>query len=286
MKEELCARREREVLALAAGIAYSVTPDWYESTYRSLKMNLLFPKERAGHAPQPCLLFVCGGAYSVVNGAVWLPEMMYFARRGYTVATIEYRTSNQACFPAALVDVKAAVRFLKAHAQAFCIDPARIVIAGESAGGTLSALAGATAGQSAYEQGDYLNYDSRVAAVVDFYGPVDLENMARPAQSEDVHNWTLEAFLGAGYSPETARAASAMAQITPDAPPFLILHGTEDALVDIRTQSDAFYERLCALGVPATYYRLRGAGHGDAAFYQDEIKEKILRFMNGVFGGV
>lgn len=286
MKEELCTRREREVLALATDIAYSIVPDWYGSGCRSLKMNLIFPKVREGHAPQPCLLFVCGGAYSVVNAAVWMPEMLYFARRGFTVATIEYRTSNQACFPAALIDVKAAVRFLKAHAQAFCIDPRRIVIAGESAGGTLSALVGTTAAQSAYEQGDYLDHDSSVAAVVDFYGPVDLEHMARPEEDGDVHNWTLPAFLGAGYTPETARAASAMAQATAGAPPFLILHGTEDALVDIRTQSDAFYERLRALGVPVTYYRLQGAGHGDDAFYQDAIKEKILRFMHGVFGGI
>ena len=287
MKNDLRVPVRREVLAMAAGITYSVVPDWYDATCRNLTMNLIFPKYPLGHAPQPCLLFLCGGAYSVVNSAVWLPELMYFAERGYTVATIDYRTSNQPIFPAALIDAKSAVRFLKAHAAQFAIDPARIAISGESAGGTLAALVGATAGNPAWEQGDWLNFDSSVAAVVDYYGPVDLIASAKAALpvGGDVADWTLSAFLGAGYGEAQARAASAICHVGKDTPPFMLLHGTDDPVVNIHEQSDAMYDRLVECGVRAEYLRLEGAGHGDAAFYQDEVKARVLDFLDRVFGG-
>ncbi|MDY5219515.1 MAG: alpha/beta hydrolase [Eubacteriales bacterium] len=282
--KELDVNVRREVLALVSDVSYALVPDWYANTYRNLKMHLILPKHREGHALQPCLLFLCGGAFSVVNGGIWLPELLYFARRGYTVATIEYRTSNAAQFPAQLIDVKAAVRYLKAHARQFCIDPDRIVISGESAGGALCALAATTAGMQEYEQGDYLEYDSSVAAAVDFYGVVDVDTCPRTESAGgEVHAWTMEAYLGAGYTQADAARASALHHVSPGTPPVMILHGTEDPMVDV-TQSDRFYAKLRDSGVYVEYYKLRGVGHGQDAFYQDEVKALVLAFMNKVLG--
>ena len=275
-----------EVQSLVSDIGYRVVPDWYDGSYRELKMHLIIPKHRENHSLQPCLLFICGGAYSVVNGGIWLPEMLYFARHGYTVATIDYRTSNQAIFPAALQDAKCAVRFLKMHAAQFCIDPAKIIVAGESAGGTLAALVGVTGGIPEFEPDDYSEFDSSVAAVVDFYGPVDLIASGNThVESDTVDSWALEAFLGAGYGEETAIRASALHYVGAGTPPFMILHGTNDKLVDIAAQSDRMYDALVQNGVKAEYIRLEGAEHGDDAFYQEDIKARILNFMNGVIYG-
>lgn len=288
MKRDIKIAFTTEALSLVTGISYCMVPHWYKRTYINLTMNLLLPKHIQGHAKQPCLLFLCGGAYSVVDDAIWLPELMYFARQGYTVATIDYRTSNMACFPEPLMDVKAAMRFLKAHADEFCIDPERIAIAGESAGGTLAALVGTTAGAAEYERGEHLEYSSAPAAVVDYYGIVDLRKVVTPendhAQDEVVEEWMLPAFLGAGFSQETAQRASAICHVDANTPPFMILHGTEDPLVDIATQSDRMYEKLLEKGVYTEYYRFLGAGHGEDVFYQPEAKQLVLNFLNKVLG--
>ena len=273
----------QEVLSMASNITYSIVPDWYDGTYRDLKMHLIIPKHRQAHPPQPCILFLCGGAYAVVNGSIWLPEMMDFAREGYTVATIEYRTSNHDPFPAQLIDAKSAVRFLKAHAEQFCIDPHRIVAAGESAGGTLCSLLGVTAGLKQYDQGDYLEYDSSVAAVVDFYGPVNMAETAVETPGNGVvQSWAIKAFLGDAHDPDITRQASALTYVTPAAPPFMILHGTQDAIVNIQTQSDLLYQSLQENHVYVEYLRLTGADHGADAFYQPEIKREILAFLKKV----
>lgn len=283
MIENITLQPAQEVLSLVNGVTYSMVPHWYEGTYRDLKMNLILPKHRENHPAQPCLLFLCGGAYSVVDDAIWMPELMYFARRGYTVATINYRTSNQAIFPAQLIDAKAAVRFLKAHAGQFCIDPERIVISGESAGGTLCSLVGVTGGEAEFEQGDFLDYDSRVAAVVDFYGPVDMLAAAGKG-AQGMPDWIIPSFLGAGYDEATARRASAIEYVNALTPPFMILHGTADPVVDMKSQSDRMYEKLQENGVYVEYLRFTDAGHGADVFYQPEVKERICKFLDKVLG--
>lgn len=296
MKQTIKVETRHAVNSMLTGIGFSVVSDWYHAAYRTLKMDLIIPKHRENQAPRPCLLFLCGGAFCTVNGSVWMPEMVYFAERGYVVATAEYRTTNQAAFPAALIDAKSAVRFLKAHATEFCIDPAKIVVAGESAGGTLCSLVGVTGGMAEFEQGDYLEYDSKVAAVVDYYGLVDmaaihedlpgiLEKIRSVPSSDAIPPWMLEAFLGLDYTREEMDRASAITYVNPKTPPFMILHGTEDIGVDIAHQSDAFYERLVENGVKAAYYRLEGEGHGADAFYQPEIKEKVIAFLDEIFAG-
>lgn len=280
MKQIIQASREREVLSLISGITFSSTPVWYDATRRDLKMDVLFPKHHTQHKPCPAIIWVCGGAFQSVDRSVWIPELEGFARAGYVVASIEYRLSGEASFPAALIDCKAAVRYLRAHASALCIDPERIFIMGESAGGCLASLVGVTAGMQEYEQGDWLEFSSRVQAVVDYYGVVQMP--PEPTHFDgDLPYWTLEAFVGANYRPEQAEAASAVSLVGQSTPPVMILHGTADAIVPIEL-SRLFYDRLTAAGIRAEYLELEGAEHGDDAFYQPEIQQRILDFLGSI----
>lgn len=241
-------------------------------------MDMIVPKAREGHQKLPAIVWVCGGAFRVVDRSVWVPELLHFARAGYVVASVDYRTCSEAVFPVPLMDVKAAIRFLKAHSADNCIDPERIFIMGESAGGTLASLVGTTGGNKEYEVGEYLEYDSRVAGVVDYYGITSFteSSFAVPDLSEN--------FLGADYTEKTAKAASALEQVCSDVPPFLILHGEKDTRVPIG-QSEAFYEKLQEKGVKAEFWILEEAVHGDDLFYQDEVADRILEFLDFSLAG-
>lgn len=277
MQETIKIRSRQEVLSLVTNITFANVPCWYDATRRDLHMDLIVPKNRQEHAPCPAIIWICGGAYMVVDHSVWMPELVRFARAGYVVASVEYRTSNEAPFPAQLIDVKSAVRYLKAHAKEYCIDPDRIYAMGESAGGTLACLLGTTGCRSEYDQGDNLTFSSEVHGVVDFYGITDLADNAWEVGGA-VPPWTVDAFLGAGYCQPQAKAASAIYHVAENTPPFMILHGTEDSVVPLE-QSRRLFNVLQENNVPAQFLLLEGAGHGDDCFYQDAIMEKILNFL-------
>ena len=204
MKQHLQIALDHEPLAWINGVVYSNRPAWYNVTARALHMDLIVPKERPHHAPQPAVLFLCGGAYMVMDRSIWLPELMTLARAGYTVASMEYRTSNEAAFPAALEDVKTAIRFLRAHAEEYCVDPARIFLMGESAGGTLACLGGVTAGIAEFDRGDWPEQSSAVQGVVDFYGLTDLEHAPCVTGPGALAYWTVPRQRHPVYQPQHA----------------------------------------------------------------------------------
>ena len=289
MIRTLKAGRTREVLSLITNVTYASVPCWYDASRRDLKMDLIVPKHRKGHSPCPAVLWICGGAWRVVNRAVWLPELVRLARAGFAVASIEYRTSNEAVFPAQLQDAKAAVRFLRAHAEEFCLDPSRFFAMGESAGGTLASLLGTTGDDRTLDTGDNPDQSSRVQGVVDFYGVTDLtassarkdrEN-APAASGNDVPYFTFEEFLGVGYGKEEAERASAVCHVSESTPPFLILHGSEDTVVPL-SQSEKMYRALSEKNIPCDLLILEGAGHGDERFYQDSPMDDVLSFLRGL----
>jgi len=291
MRKQLCIEKKREVLSLITDITFSNVSCWYDASRRDLKMDLILPKNRTVHSACPTIVWICGGAYRVVNRSVWLPEMMRFARAGYVVASIEYRTSNEAIFPAQLIDVKSAVRFLRAHAKEYCVDPGNIFALGESAGGTMASLLGVTGNQKELDQGDHLDQTSAVQGVVDYYGVVDLSDasaekdrkLAAANQSNDVPYFAFEEFLGVGYGKAEADKASAIQYVSEETPPFMILHGTEDAVVSM-AQSEKLYNTLQKAGIPCEIAVVEGAAHGDDLFYQDEMTDLVLSFLNRLSG--
>ena len=277
----LAVEKKREVYSLITGVTYANVPSWYGATRRDLHMDLIVPKNRVGHAPCPCIVWFCGGAFRVMDRAVWMPELLRFAEAGFVVASVEYRTGNEAIFPAPLCDAKAAVRFLRAHAGDYCIDPERIVSAGESAGGAIACLLGVTGEDKSLDQGDWLEQSSRVAAVVDYYGLADMTISLKDFEgNNDVPPWMLEETLGVHYTRRQAEAASAVKRVSPSAPPHLILQGLDDAVVS-PSQSRNYYEKLRENGVTAELLELEGAQHGDDLFFQDEVKDRVLQFLQG-----
>lgn len=281
MRKLLSVLTDKEVLSLVTDITYSTVPAWYNATFQDLKMDLLIPKHRTENKRLPLIIWICGGAFSITDKSVWMPEMVYYAERGYIVASIEYRTSNQAPFPAALIDVKAAIRYLKKHACRFCIDTERIFVMGESAGGTLAALAGLTAGQKEFEQGDFQEEDSQVNGVIDFYGIHDFSMKGVMTANENVPSWAGEAFLASDGALSSEERASAVNYVNGNSVPFLIFHGTKDETVNIR-QSDILYDKLTACGVYTEYYQIDGALHGADIFYSAEVKELVISFMEKI----
>lgn len=280
MREVLHIQKEHEVLSLITGVAFSNVPCWYGATRRDLKMDLIVPKVREGHKPCPCIVWICGGAFMVVDHSVWMPEMLHFARNGYVVASIEYRTSNEAPFPAQLIDCKSAIRYLRAHAKEFCIDPERIFVMGESAGGTMACLLGTTAGHPEFEQGDWLEQSSAVQGVVDFYGVTKIKPLPH-VTGGTVPYYAFDAFIAEDFTEEMGKKASALEYVSPSTPPVLILHGTEDPLVSM-DQSERFYELLQANGVRTDLLIVAGASHGDDLFYQQAMADRILAFLESI----
>jgi acetyl esterase/lipase len=233
-----------------------------------LKLDMARPVDVKGSLP--CIVCVHGGGWRLGSrqdlskptkdlGGKSIIEMA--AARGYVVVTISYRLSGVAKFPAQIEDCKAAVRFLRANAKKYNIDPGRIGAVGFSAGGHLVCLLGATDDKDGFEgQGGNPDQSSRVQAVVSFFGPTDF---TVKEWSPQVETLMLEPLLGASFEKDPAvyKRASPITYVSKDDPPFLFIHGTKDPLVDVR-QSEAMAKKLQEVGVSARVIRMEGKGHG------------------------
>jgi acetyl esterase/lipase len=242
-----------------------------------LLLDLFQPKEIK--QPVPGLIFVHGGSWSRGTRKVYDFYCEHFAKNGYVAATIEYRLSGAAPFPAAIQDVKCAIRWMRANAAKLGVDPHKIGLAGGSAGGHLVLLAAYANTDDPELEGTGGNpgVKSRVQAVVDLYGPVLLTGRK---------TGSVVKFMG-GKSSDEAPAlyakASPILHLTKDAPPTLILHGTVDELVAI-SQSDMLAAKLGDLGVPYLYDRQAGWHHAMDAVA--EVNVRCVWMMDQFFAQV
>jgi len=241
--------------------------------------------------PFPLIVWIHGGAFrSGDKGGIWYKPILNQTQRGYAVASIEYRLSGVAKFPALVHDTKAAVRWLRANAAQYNLKADRIVVAGESAGGYQAVMLGASGGAPELE-GTLGNpkESSRVQGVIDFFGPTDflaMDDGASSCQTPLVHrapNSPESQLLGCNLSdcPERAKASNPIAYVSGDAPPFLILHGTADCQVP-HSQSQRLYDALSAAGVKADLHLLPDVGHGDRRFMTPQTEEWVTRFIDSV----
>lgn len=222
---------------------------------RVLLADLYTSKELS--QPAPGLIFIHGGGWKGGKRADYRLYTVDFAQRGYVVATISYRLAQDAKFPAAVEDAKCAVRWMRANATELHVDPDRIAVLGGSAGGYLSLMVGYTAGDQRLEgHGGHEGTSSAVQAVVDLYGPTDLDTPL--GQTSDL----VSNFLGKSYAedPELYRFASPITHLDAKDPPTFVLQGTIDTTVPVE-QSDLLVAKLKSLGVPHWYDRLDGWPH-------------------------
>jgi len=253
--------------------------------YRPLALDLYQPPPQA--KPSPLILFLHGG--SLKNGdarfALGIPDfpakLASLAAHGYVVASVNYRLRNEARFPAQVQDAKAAIAFLRANAATYHIDPARVVVWGNSSGGQLAALVAMTCGRHEFAppSGD----NACVQGAVSWYGNLQL--------SQDAKDPDAAAFLGcAPCGPADIAAADPMSFASSKAPPMLILHGTADTAVSI-TQSQAMAKKLAHLKVPVETLTIPDVGHGFIGktpqitrAANDQALARTLKFIDALFG--
>ena len=252
-------------------------------------LDVYVPKSKKA---MPCVVWIHGGAWMYGSKTGLPQEVGFLLNEHYVVASIGYRLSGEAIFPAQIYDCKAAIRFLKAHASKYKIDTSRMVVAGASAGGHLAALVGTSAGVSELEDNEMGSptVSSRVQAVIDFYGPTDFlimdefpENCVNP-QKHLVPNSPESRLLGCNIvdCPDKVKQANPITYITTDDPPFLIFHGKADCTVT-PIASELLTRQLTEAGVPVYLNLIPGAGHGGREFLSNGVKNKIKNFLKSVF---
>lgn len=257
---------------LPAGSAYAGDVAYATEGHKRQKLDIAFFKEGP---PRPLLVWIHGGAYmagdKAENHAIW-PELM---KSGYAVATINYRLSGDARWPAQITDCKAAIRFLRAHAKDYNIAPGRIAVWGSSAGGHLAALVGVSGAATKLNVGDHLEQSSAVSCSVDMFGPIDFEKMPqfKSPDSPEARMWgraTSEAL-------DLAREASPITYLSTKTPPLLVIHGDADKVVSIE-QSWIFHDAIKKAGAPGELVVLPGVGHSHVAVWGKE-RTRIMAFF-------
>jgi acetyl esterase/lipase len=274
------------VPAVAADVAYAPISD-------AQRLDLYAPA--TGEAPHPLVVIIHGGGWTVGDKRGELPSAAIpaFLDLGYAVASVNYRLATESVFPAPLLDVKAAIRYLRAHAADFDLDPDRFALIGESAGAHLAALVGTTHDITTFDDPALGNggVSSAVQAVVDFYGPADLTtadaqralNPACPSEPDP----NIAVLLGADPTdaPDLAAAASPVTYLHPgqELPPFFIAHGDADCVVPYQ-QSVELHDAIEAVAPGRSQLAVvPGSGHYVDFDFQSQ-NEALAAFLAATIG--
>jgi acetyl esterase/lipase len=250
--------------------------------HESLQMDVVRPREV--ERALPGVVLIHGGGFRAGTRQSYLPLCIKLAQRGYVAATVSYRLSPRYQFPAPVHDVKAAVRWLRANASRFGLDPERIGVTGGSAGGHLALFLGLTAGVPELEgNGPNLEQSSRVSCVVNYYGPTDFtKSYGKSVDAAEV----LPLFLGGDLEHERLNhiKASPLNWVTPNAAPILTIHGTVDRYVAYQ-QAVWLTDRLHTAGVEAELETLEGADHGFKGKDAERAEQRMFAFFDQHLAG-
>lgn len=263
---------------------------------RDLRLHVLLPPgaagpgEPVGATRYPCVLYVQGSAWHEQELGLNIPALVEFTRRGYAVALVEYRPSELAPFPAQARDARAAVRYVRAHADELQVDPDRLAMWGDSSGGHTTLMTYVTQDDPTWaEPGDEPNLGLR--CFVDFYGPTDIARMNDEPSNQDHRGAdSPEGMLIGGYDvldhPELVAPTVVMNHVAPASQrplrPLLVVHGSKDRTVPY-AQSVLLHDALTAAGHDVRTYRLAGADHGGPPFWQDEVLDLVDAFLKENF---
>ena len=274
-----------------SGLTYATwtAPD---GSSQPLQMELLVPSGAPG--PVPVVVWIHGGGWFQGSRLPIPAGVSALCSRGYAVASIDYRLVPAAIWPAQLQDCKGAVRWLRAHADQYGLDPDRIAAWGESAGGQLAAMLGVTGGLAMVSIGSVTvdlegavvgnaGLSSRVQAAVVWYGQSDLLQMRfYPATTLHDPQGSPESRLIGGpiqKNPERTATASPVSFVSPEDPPFLLLHGTIDPLIPFN-QSELLTDALHAHGVPVSFVPVPNGGHGGSGFFSTANLQTVYQFLD------
>ena len=245
-------------LAVPDDVVFERGLEFSNVDHQHLQLNLARP--RNGSGPFPAVVCIHGGGFRAGTREGYDQLCLELARQGYVAVTVTYRLSPAYQFPAAVHDCKAAVRWLRAHAAQYHVDPERIGAMGGSAGGHLALFLGVTSGIKEFEGEGHPDQSSNVQCVVSVYGPSDFTQSY--GKSVDAHE-VLPLFFGGNLEQKRREhiVGSPLNWVTPRAAPTLCIHGTDDKYV-AHEQAVWMVDRLKACAVEAELFTLPGAGHG------------------------
>ncbi len=282
---------KRVELEMISDLVYA-QPPIYGYKNKALEMDIIKP---VSDQPLPTVLFVPGGGFISSNKTKFFQSRVDIAQAGYAVASIEYRVAPEVTFPQPLIDVKSAVRFLRANAKRFGIDPDKIAIMGNSAGGYLSAMTGVTNGLKEFDVGENLGFSSDVKAVIDIFGLSDLNKVgqgyAEELENEHYSPSAPEALWLNGMAtnsrtsgsvldyPDRAAKANPINYISSKTPPFLIMVGDADTRVS-PIESKLMHEALLKADAKSELIIVKGAEHGGIYWAQRQISDILIKFLD------
>lgn len=266
----------------------------YASKSKTQKLDIYIPNE--GNGPFPLIIEIHGGGFMIGEKSEDISPMLEGVKRGYAVASINYRLSSEAKWPAALNDVKAAIKYLRANAKKYNLNPDKFATWGASAGGNLSAMAAVSSGRDELVDENLGNREvsDSVQAAVDWFGPIYFSTIdeefkalgiSRVMGATNTPNSAESKYLGKTVGTQEAQflvdASSPMRYINEKTVPLYIQHGTEDRNIPI-TQSENFAKKLFEnIGKDKVIFeKIDGAAHGGERFTSKENVAKIIDFLD------
>ena len=278
--------KEIDISRHTMGIIYKNDVRYITRSGIELTLQMLIPEYADGTAETyPCIAFIQGSGWHKQNVYFNLPQMVSFAKRGYVVASIEYRASEVAPLPAQVHDIKTAIRFLRKNADEYKIDRDNFFIWGDSSAGHGALLAGMTDGVDGMDTQDYGQYPIDVNAIVDIYGPTDFVRLAQMFSAYDHSKADSPEGLVLGgvdilSQTELAKRYSPMTYVSKEReiPPIFIVHGDKDRTVPFE-QSTEFADKLHECGKEYEFYKITGADHGGPQFWEESVLDLIDEFL-------
>jgi acetyl esterase/lipase len=268
-KETIKIEVKDPVYFLDEEVTYAQADAWFNHVTRDLRMDIIYPEDKS--KLYPCIIWICGGGWTQVNKAAHIPYLAELARKGFVIASVDYRLGHEAPFPGALIDIKAGIRYLRARAKRYSINVKKFGVSGESAGGYLAAMTALTRDKE-FEEGEYLGFSSEVQAACPWYMPCDVARLGKEK------SFRFPFFNGDYEDAKYCKYIDPLSYVTPKAPPFLILHGTEDMVVPI-AQGQMMYDALLKNKVDARFIALEGEGHAGPQFFQQPLWDIIADFF-------
>lgn len=257
----------------------------YVERERPLHLQLMKLVSNEPQKKYPLIVYVQGSGFRKQEYFKPIPQLAEFVHEGYVVASVEYRYSDEGgLFPAQVQDLKTAIRFLRAHAEEYQIDTARIALWGDSSGGHTVALSALSEGVEEFDMPEYAEQPSAVKCCVDFYGVFEFESMSETMTPELIEYFEgdpIEKLFGGPlceHENEVRRANLAgYVNSEKQLPPFLLVHGDEDAKVPF-SQSVRFYNLLKENGHSVELYKVKGGGHGSRT-WTPEVMKIVKEFL-------
>ncbi len=273
-------RPETVVTPVPAGVKALKDLEYGKIGERKLLLDLYLPEKAEDKLP--VIVWVHGGGWRNGSKENCFALQNGFVQKGFAVASVGYRLTDEAIFPAQIEDCKSAVRWLRANADKYNLDADHIGAWGSSAGGHLVALLGTTGDIKDFDKGDNLQFSSAVQAVCDYYGPVDfLAFLTTPGYEKQVNLESSKTKLLGGTvieNQEKAKKASPTTYVSKGDAPFLIIHGDKDPTVHVG-QSAMFCDMLKKAGVETEYHCIEGAKHGGPEFSSPKIISIVDAFF-------